>query len=350
MVLNRGLTSTVNMNGFVLTPVKVSGPSGKVSVPFGKPRTQHAFKIGQPFNKLSKRRRAKIVAVKASGDKSVIPDLEFGDLVSDSTHVILDSSQVNSLLDKLNDDDHDVLLDEQFYNLGEDLSNKIDKEKQKSVQTESEDEQKENTTEASNEKNDMVYFCNENLPHMPSWIQQMYLNGEHTDLEKGAEIVVNQHRLHDIVARKPAMKEKDVTHGDGIVDCAVGDVAVDYSIPPEFVVDAMLAFGVPSPIKLSASIRDSMTSEEIQRLLKLITSFDTTDLADRYSDRSLVEVAEDYDVDVKALVKVCKMERLYLCLGENTHLSNVREDRVLEILLKGHAMNLPYPSLLEGLE
>lgn len=138
--------------------------------------------------------------------------------------------------------------------------------------------------------------------------------------------------------------------GEGILDCTVEDVAVDYNIPVELVVDIMWTYGVALPIKPSHGIRDSMTTDEIAQLLELITSFDCMDLSDRYSDHTLTELAEEYDTDVKLLVDACQAEGIYLALGKNTRLQLSREDRVLDIARgRATAGGFDYPPLLHGL-
>lgn len=201
----------------------------------------------------------------------------------------------------------------------------------------------------------MDYFTEENAIYMPSWIREMYETNAHHELQRGADRLVpsgSAKRLQDIADRRRASETLDaeVKHDDGIIDCTVGDVAYDYHVPVEFIVDALLAFGVPVPITESTSIRNSMTSEEISRLLRLVSTHDPAVLADRYSDNCIDEIADDYNIRAEDIVSICKREGLYLCNGTRTHLSVVREDRVLDILLKGEVLGKPYPPLLQGLE
>lgn len=201
----------------------------------------------------------------------------------------------------------------------------------------------------------MEYFTDENAMYMPSWIREMYEANAHHEFQRGADRLApsgSMKRLQDIAERRraPKVQGSDVKHDDGIVDCTVGDVAYDYHVPVEFIVDALLAIGIPIPITESTSIRDSMTTEEITRLLRLVSTHDPAVLSDRYSDSCIEEVAEAYNVLPDDIISICKKEGLYLCNGAKTHLSTVREDRVMDILLKGEVLGKPYPPLLEGLE
>lgn len=199
----------------------------------------------------------------------------------------------------------------------------------------------------------MNYFSSENREFMPSWVREMYENNEHQKLELGSNDLspgFGFKKLHDIAERHMGGPSSGMIGEDGIADCTIGDVADDYHVPIEFVVDALIAFGVQTPIKENQSIRGTLTTAEIQRLLLIFARHDSTTLAERYSDRCISEVASDYDLDVDHILNVCQREGLYVHAGEETHLSLVREDRVLDIILNDEPMGKDYPPLLEGLE
>lgn len=253
------------------------------------------------------------------------------------------------------------------------------------------------------EEQTMQYFTDENLPLMPSWARAAFLKGSHQELEVGAsrigqgrgtgrlEAIVTASKVSDIsdlkpttlvaepekVESKPTAQPRDegvakdefnadgsvrVSAADavgvdeedwvgaGILDCSVADVAVDYNIPLEMVSDIMVVYGVRLPIKRHDDIRERMTSEEIERMLELITSFDAMDLSDRYSDHTINDLAEDYDVDVDSILYACEMEGVFLISGKDTRLQLSREDRILDIA-RGRATSggHEYPSLLHGL-
>lgn len=248
----------------------------------------------------------------------------------------------------------------------------------------------------------MQYFTDENMPLMPSWARAAFLDGSHQELQNGASRVGQGRgtgRLEAIVA---AGKASDISHlkqttleeefenvesnaaqglnvtdeleeasangsarvsaadavdvdeedwiGAGILDCTVADVAVDYNIPLEMVSDVMLVYGVKPPIKPHDDVRERLTMEEIERMLELITSFDAMDLSDRYSDHTIADLAEDYDVDVAAILHACELEGVFLVSGQDTRLQLSREDRILDIARgRANAGGHEYPSLLHGL-
>ncbi|CDF34287.1 unnamed protein product [Chondrus crispus] len=318
-----------------------------------------------------------------SDDVTATQDLLYEEMVSDDDYIVIDGKDVAKLVEELQQAGQDQLgdvrdsssgdedrLSHDFLTLAEKRSDEwngrtvvqpVEQEtgggldEEKGAQTQR--EELTGSGEDAEKPVGMDYFIDDHVQYMPSWAAEAYQSGEHRDLEHAAmrlNPTSTGQRLHDIVARKKLVgieSLKDVQSGrDGIVDCTVEDVAEDYSVPLEFVVDAMIHYGVPVPISGNQSIRDSMTREEIERLLNLITSFDAVDLSDRYSDRTINELAEVYEISVDAILDVCQKEALYLCSAETTRLSIVREDRVLDIILKGGATGKPYPSLLDGLE
>lgn len=291
---------------------------------------------------------------------STFPQDSFADEpVSDDDYVVIDGKDISLLIEELQRSGGDQF--DPYGQAGEDhapyddfldLAEKRADEQNGRIPSQTV-EHAAHTNKSNSNSGPMVYFQDDHLQYMPQWLADVYKGGNHTEFEEIANKLSNvsgRRRLRDIVERKQAAVGDELVGIDGIVDCTVADVAEDYAVPVEFVVDALLHFGVQLPVELSQSVRDCMTTEEITRLLQLLQSFDAKDLAERYSDRCVREVAETYDLEVGRVIEVCDKEGLYLCLGEETRLSVVKEDRVLDVLLKGKQIGQPYPSALEGLE
>lgn len=362
----------------------------------------HARRCGlrHGSSRLAKRRVTRCVATptEQSNNSDDVDGSTWDELVSDETHVVVDGAEIAHLIDELRlsgrdsmgglDDESELgELDGRLLNLAERRADERDGRAESvgvkndykqfarlndgdgsggtqavSLLEERLKKESEQNGESETGEGVMRYFADENVSLMPSWAREMYTHNTHKELEDGAQRLVpdtSRRRLHDILASGPrSIGENEDDMGPsgrggaagGLVDCHVRDVADDYHVPEELVVDAMVSFGVGLPISSGQSVRDSMTTDEIERLLKLISSFDAADLADRYSDRTIEEVAEDYDLDASDILKVCEKEGLYVHAGAETKLSVVREDRVLDILLKGAPFGQPYPPLLDGLE
>lgn len=277
----------------------------------------------------------------------------FDDLESDDEYVIVDSSDVSALIEEMQKRGEDSLIgveeeDELFMKLAEQRSDAR------------RDRAKEGSDKASNSgvhrPAPMEYFTDANLAHMPKWAREAYLDGKHEELEKGSQVFsqdASRRRLHSILAAEQVAREKESdqsVRGAGILDCTVQDVATDYNLPVEFVVDVLIEYGVKTPVTVDDRIKRRLSREEIEKLLFLITSFDAKDLSDRYSDRTLFELADDYDLDLAEVLQVCEEEGIFLPLEHDTRLQLTREDRILDILIKDAPRRQHYPSLLEGLQ
>ncbi len=273
------------------------------------------------------------------------------ELKSDNEYVVVDGKDVESLIKEMQLSGDDALLafeeeQERFLQLAEEKTGICSSAPETSTST---------PGDSSVPEQVMEYFTDDNMLHMPKWAREAYEKGDHIELEKGSWNVIpakGPRRLHAIVeaGNNGAFREGLSGSGDsGIFDYTVTDVASDYGIPVELVVDILIEFGVKTPVSLDASIQDKLMNKEIESMLHLITSFDAQDLSDRYSDRSLLELAEDYDMDVELIEELCEDEGIYLACDEHTRLQLSREDRVLDILLNDGARRKPYPSLLEGL-
>lgn len=336
---------------------------------------------------------------------TVMNDIDFeDDIVSDETHVVIDRQGIDELIEQLktsgednlfsdddnNQNDDSSVFDSEFFNAAERMVDERDgrftvtRASMVEEETKLRAEQAQWSTDISNtvpaiDENESVsftnnekeqtyltsddlpnfevmdYFNSENKTYMPRWAREMFENDEHVKLEEASDELSQKggtQRLHTVVERKKAASgtdEKALSQGDGIIDCTVADVADDYHVPVEFVIDIMISFGAQLPIKPAHSIRDSLSRDEIDRLLKIFLTYDSTDLSERYSDRTISELADDYDVNSEKILHICEREGLFVHAGADTHLSVVREDRVLSILLDQESYGKPYPPLLEGL-
>lgn len=276
-------------------------------------------------------------------------DTSYDEIKSDDEYVVIDGKDVEALIKELQNSGEDALFaledePERFVRLAEARDDVRRKGQPAEGDSLDEDERV------------MNYFTEENIGHMPKWARDAFEKGKHTTLEKGSWDVLpenSKRRLHGLVEERrngtDASNKDPDAEGRGIMDCTVADVAVDYGVPAELVVDILLEYGVKTPISTDDWIQERLSGKEMESLLHLITSFDAQDLADRYSDRSVAEIADYYDLDVDELEQLCEDEGVFLSLGSATRLQMSREDRVLDILLHDAPRKKPYPSLLEGL-
>lgn len=271
----------------------------------------------------------------SSSNEPRLVDDEYDELQSDDDYIVIDGKNVSALIEAMQQSGEDALL-----------------------ALEDGDIEPSNRTEGPKEEEHvpekvepvMEYFTEQNVSHMPKWAREAYKLGNHGELEEASRQLEKklQRRLHALAESHRDGSAESGDSGDGISVCRVCDVAEDYSVPVEFVCDVLLELGVKSP-RADDSVSARCNREEVGTLLHLISSFDAKDLCDRYSDRTLAELAEDYELDLEAIEQVCADEQIYCAKGEETRLQVTREDRVLDILLNDSPLKQPYPSLLEGL-
>lgn len=122
--------------------------------------------------------------------------------------------------------------------------------------------------------------------------------------------------------------------GGSMVDCTIEAVAEDYNVPIECVVDLMDDFGVRRPIWPDDRIRDRLMTKEIEELLRVLTTFDALDLNDRYSDRSLEELADLYDTPIGTVSLTAEALGFFLPLGTASRLRTDREEALIDALTR----------------
>lgn len=261
---------------------------------------------------------------------SMHDDDSLSDFVSDTTHVVLDSRDIPDVLKRLqtSERDPDFFLDD-FLQHAEHHADGTSPATSPDTSTSSESSKSESQV--------IDYFHPDFLPYLPRWAQDAF-DADDTLSLSSTESLPHRRRLEDIAAQ-PA----------GIADCLLSDVAVDYSVPIEFIVDAVLALGADHSIAVDDSVKQSLNDKQIADLLRLLSTFDAVDLAERYSDRSVKEMVDDYDLHLDSVMRICEAEGFHMCSGPASRLSLIQEDRILDIMLKGAAMGDPYPSALEGL-
>ncbi|KAK1868112.1 hypothetical protein I4F81_010607 [Pyropia yezoensis] len=166
----------------------------------------------------------------------------------------------------------------------------------------------------------------------------------YTDVEVvgGADGVGVEAGQEDGVEEEDEEEEEEVVEdvdseaglGGSMVDCTVEAVAEDYNVPVECVVDLMDDFGVRRPIWQDDRIRDRLMTEEIEELLRVLTTFDALDLNDRYSDRSLEELADLYDIPIGTVSLTAEALGFFLPLGTSTRLRTDREEALIDALTR----------------
>eukprot|EP00189_Rhodosorus_marinus_P004651 CAMPEP_0113963248 /NCGR_PEP_ID=MMETSP0011_2-20120614/6399_1 /TAXON_ID=101924 /ORGANISM="Rhodosorus marinus" /LENGTH=292 /DNA_ID=CAMNT_0000975259 /DNA_START=582 /DNA_END=1461 /DNA_ORIENTATION=+ /assembly_acc=CAM_ASM_000156 len=177
-----------------------------------------------------------------------------------------------------------------------------------------------------------VFFDRETIQHLPRWAQDKHEEGTWEEFVKGSE------RLSASFA-PPGGRSLDTFNtsegeeGFGLDSLTVEALANDYRLPMELVLSKMFELGAALPMSSQDKIRDCLESkDQLDSLLEMVTSFDSADLGENYSENTVEDLAYEYDFDTDLLVDICQSEDIYLWFKEKTHLLKIDEEIVISHL------------------
>jgi len=116
------------------------------------------------------------------------------------------------------------------------------------------------------------------------------------------------------------------------VDCSLQELADDYNIPVEYIIDRVLELGVSLPVHSTDLMKDRLTTAEVEGMLAWLTTFDTHDVYDSYSDRPVLEIAEDYGIAPQHMHTLCSRLGIFLAIGLDTRLTRDTEEQLVALL------------------
>ena len=105
-------------------------------------------------------------------------------------------------------------------------------------------------------------------------------------------------------------------------DCTLDEIAMDYSVPIFYLADILCAWGVPPPIDTSMKLGDLVIGEQAYAILEAVTSFDSADMYNMFSDHTLISLAQTYKngVELRELFQVAMSEGMALPFGVHSRL------------------------------
>lgn len=187
--------------------------------------------------------------------------------------------------------------------------------------------------DGTREKKDvMKYFDDRNKQYMPSWLKEAYENGDEEIFSGPKALRLDADAVKQQAPTRKRGKIEDSEKMAVLDASTIAEVAEDFRVPVEFVLDEVAALGARKPILPTDILEDRLLDDEIGKLTEVLTTFDYVDLCERYSDRSLREIAASYELDVDDVEDICGAEGIELCLGADTHLLKIREEQLVESL------------------
>lgn len=114
-------------------------------------------------------------------------------------------------------------------------------------------------------------------------------------------------------------------------DSTLVEISQDYSVPICYLADVLCMWGVPVPIDIHQRLGDLVTGEQAFAILEAVNSLDIGDLQDRYSNMSLLELCDYWDVDLQTAFEFAVKEGWSLPFGVQTFLRTEQEEELLRV-------------------
>jgi hypothetical protein len=115
-------------------------------------------------------------------------------------------------------------------------------------------------------------------------------------------------------------------------DSTLKEIAHDYQMPICYLVDVLATWGSPVPINVHSKLGDLVSGEQAFAILEAIHSLDMGVLYDRYSDYSITEVCNEYNIELKDAFEMAIKEAWNLPFGVNTFLRVEQEEELIRVL------------------
>jgi hypothetical protein len=114
-------------------------------------------------------------------------------------------------------------------------------------------------------------------------------------------------------------------------DCTLAEIAMDYSVPICYLADVLCMWGAPVPINPRDRLGDLVTGEQAFALVEAVNSMDIGVLQDRYSNLSLLQFCDEFDVALKDAFAFAMKEGWSLPFGVRTNLRVEQETEILRL-------------------
>ena len=115
-------------------------------------------------------------------------------------------------------------------------------------------------------------------------------------------------------------------------DSTLQEICRDYSVPICYVADVLCLWGTPPPIHVHDRLGDLVTGEQAFALLEAINSLDVAALQDRYSNQSVWQICQEWEIDLAQGFQMAMAEGWSLPFGVHTNLRVEQENELIRVL------------------
>ena len=114
-------------------------------------------------------------------------------------------------------------------------------------------------------------------------------------------------------------------------DCTLAEISTDYSVPICYLADVLCMWGVPVPINVHDRLGDMVTGEQAFALVEAVNSLDVGVLQDRYSNSNLLQICDEFEIELKEAFEFAMKEGWSLSFGVRTNLRVEQEEELLRL-------------------
>lgn len=114
-------------------------------------------------------------------------------------------------------------------------------------------------------------------------------------------------------------------------DSTLYEIATDYSVPICYLADVLAVWGVSVPINIHDRLGDLVTGEQAFALVEAVNSLDVGALQDRYSNQNLLQICDEWDIELKDAFGFAMKEGWSLPFGVRTNLRVEQEEELLRV-------------------
>jgi hypothetical protein len=117
-------------------------------------------------------------------------------------------------------------------------------------------------------------------------------------------------------------------------DCTLAEIAMDYSVPICYLADVLCMWGAPVPIDPRDRLGDMVTGEQAFALVEAVNTMDVGVLQDRYSNLNLLNLCDQFEIELKDAFEFAMKEGWSLPFGVRTNLRVEQESELLRLFSK----------------
>ena len=123
---------------------------------------------------------------------------------------------------------------------------------------------------------------------------------------------------------------EDNDGSEATISClTLREISECYSFSLSYLGDFVMQMGSDSPVDVDVKIGDFLTGQQIYTLLQALNTLDPYETNAEYDTLNLIELADDMNLHVEAVIKICEREDIHLPFGVSTmlHISVVEQLR-----------------------